>query len=263
MTNPQFTYYPGQVFFHGSTGRAMGTKFDALVRGLSESVSSRIWDEICAMVRGDEAVFDRYSPESEVFAVNKALEAGTPVRISEELEQAIVQSGLYRELTGGLFDITRRDFSALKLENHCLSCSAADTKLDFGGFAKGWTLGRIVQLLRKEGVVSAFLDFGMSSIYAMGQHPAGAPWQVELRSPYDGTLLDVFCLQDGALSISGNSPSYSAHIVDPRSGEPVRSRRLCSVQCADPLDAEVLSTAAMVCGGKLEIDDTVIKSYEV
>ena len=263
MTNTQFTYYPGQVFFHGSIGRAMGTRFDAVVRGLSESVSSRLWDEICELLRCDEAVFDRYSPESEVFAVNKALEAGTPVRLSATLEQALVQSGLYRERTGGLFDITRRDFSALKLEDHCLSCSTAGTKLDFGGFAKGWTLGRIVQLLRGAGVVSAFLDFGMSSIYAMGQHPAGAPWQVELRSPYDGRLLDVFSLQDKALSISGNSPSYSAHIVDPRSGEPVRSRMLCSVVCSGPLDAEVLSTAAMVCGGKLEIEDTVIKSYEV
>ncbi|MGM9791001.1 MAG: FAD:protein FMN transferase [Candidatus Cryptobacteroides sp.] len=241
----------------------MGTKFDILARGLSESVSSRIWDEICSLVSGDEAVFDRFSPESEVFAVNKALKAGTTVRLSEELEQALVQCALYRELTGGLFDITRRDFSAIKLEEHCLSSADTGTELDFGGFAKGWTLGRIVGLLRKEGVVSAFLDFGMSSIYAMGQHPAGAPWQVELHSPYDGRLLEVFSLQDRALSISGNSPSYSAHIVNPRSGEPVTGRRLCSVQCADPLEAEVLSTAAMVCGGKLEIEDTVIKSYEI
>ena len=37
----------------------MGTKFDALVRGLSESVSSRIWDEICALVRRFEDLFVR------------------------------------------------------------------------------------------------------------------------------------------------------------------------------------------------------------
>ena len=84
-------------------------------------------------------------------------------------------------------------------------------------------------------------------------------------------IAGIFIAKNNGLGTSSNALAAVVSLdVNPsielkvdKDEEAVRSRRLCSVQCADPLDAEVLSTAAMVCGGKLEIDDTVIKSYEV
>lgn len=49
-----------------------------------------------------------------------------------------------------------------------------------------------------------------------------------------------------ALSVSGNSPGYCGHILNPISGEACCDRRLVVARCPDPLDAEVISTAIMV-----------------
>lgn len=260
MTEGKFTYYPQQCFFHGSIAKVMGTRFDALVRGFSEGVSRRIWEEICSLMSLDEGIFDRFKPESEVSELNVNLKEKGYSSLSSELEAAIVKSGEYWSLSAGLFDITRQDFSKLRVENHRLYSEEKGIDLDFGGFAKGWTLGRIVALLKRNGAVSAFLDLGNSSIYAMGEHPAGAPWKLDLNSPYDGRLLDSFELKDTALSISGNSPSYNGHIIDPRSGQAQTGRLVCSVQSPDPLEAEVLSTVAML--EKIEYENVIIKRYE-
>lgn len=262
MTEGKFTYYPQECFFHGSIAKVMGTRFDALVRGFSEGVSRRIWEEICSLMSLDEGIFDRFNPESEVSVLNVNLKEKGYSNLNSELEAAIVKSGEYWRLSAGLFDITRQDFSKLSVENHRLYSEDTEIDLDFGGFAKGWTLARIVELLKRNGAVSAYLDFGGSSIYGMGLHPSGKPWQVELRSPYDGKHIAVFELEDKALSISGNTPAYGSHIIDPRSGNAQKERLLCSVVCEDPLKAEVLSTVAMIQGEAVEYSDCKIKRYE-
>lgn len=246
MTDASFKYYAQTDFFHGSIARVMGTRFDAIVRGLSESVSARIWEEMKAILENDESIFDRFSPQSELSKVNLSLKNGQAVALGEELAEAFRCACVYKEKTRGLFDISRRDLSLFTLENDILGCSTGDSSLDFGGFAKGWALKRIAGLLKHNGVTSAFVDFGGSSIYAMGAHPAGECWQVDLDSPFDGSRVDTFQLRDMALSVSGNTPAYGSHIIDPKSGRIVTGKIMSSVVCADPLQAEVLSTAAMI-----------------
>ena len=62
-------------------------------------------------------------------------------------------------------------------------------------------------------------------------------------------MLDVFALRGQSLSVSGNRPGYTGHIVDPRTGERLTGRLLAAVVSGDPLEAEVLSTAAFVAAG--------------
>ena len=71
------------------------------------------------------------------------------------------------------------------------------------------------------------------------------------------------------MSTSGNSPSYSGHIVHPVTGKPNHDRKLISVVSPDPLDAEVLSTATMIATDD-EISrindkfaDSIVKTYNL
>ena len=116
--------------------------------------------------------------------------------------------------------------------------------LDFGGFAKGYALERIKQLLIKETAGSALVNFGNSSILALGVHPFGDHWPVGLANPFrDGEEAYGFKLRDGALSISGHTPEHPRHIIDPGSGGYVARDGFVAVQGRSPLVAEVLSTA--------------------
>jgi len=81
----------------------------------------------------------------------------------------------------------------------------------------------------------------------MGHHPFGDAWTVSIENPFvTGQTVDEISLHDAALSVSGNTPSYSGHIVHPKSGKPEVEQKLVSVLIHDPLDAEVLSTTFLI-----------------
>ena len=67
-----------------------------------------------------------------------------------------------------------------------------------------------------------------------------------MPSPYDGREVERYTLRDATLSTSGNTPSYSGHIVNPLTGEPIEQRMMCAVVARDAIEAEVLSTAMMI-----------------
>ena len=95
-------------------------------------------------------------------------------------------------------------------------------------------------------VKNAFVDFGGSSIIGMGHHPYGDCWKVGFDSPETGVRLRDFRLYDSSLSTSGNTPSYSGHIVNPLTGVANRRKMAATVVAGDSLDAEVLSTVWMI-----------------
>ena len=139
----------------------------------------------------------------------------------------------YKHRTGGLFDISK-----------------GDRELDFGGFAKGYLLKELKSVLPQGGIKSAFVDFGGSSILAAGRHPYGDCWKVGVRDPFSGGVVREIELKDQSMSTSGNSPGYSGHIINPATGMQVEGRKMVTVISEDPLEAEVLSTAAMVAGAE-------------
>ena len=249
MENVRYTYYGEEKFFHSHADRIMGTRYDMIVSGLDDSASRTLWESIADLLRKGDAVFDRFSSESEVFKVNRSLSESGSSLLSPILGAQIKKCLDYSRRTSGLFDITRGHIDGIHLSEDLSSIETEDNavNLDFGGYAKGWALKGIVEILKAEGVESAFVDFGGSSIYAMGSHPSGNGWLVDLPSPFDAHTVASYALHDEALSTSGNTPWYTGHIVNPYSGEKEMSRALSTVRCSDPLDAEVLSTVYMIC----------------
>jgi thiamine biosynthesis lipoprotein len=123
----------------------------------------------------------------------------------------------------------------------------AGASVDLGGFAKGWTLDRLGELLRDAGVERGLLNFGGSSLLALGSPLDSAFWRIAV----DGG--PVLALLDTSASISSAygqvfevAGSRFAHIVDPRSGWPVQYRQRAIVISPDGATAEAWSKAVAV-----------------
>lgn len=235
-------YYPEERMAHGTIPYVMGTFFDLLFFGKTGDESAALWRGIRQLLLRLDNMMNRFAPDSEVSAVNRDLKNGT-ASLSDELATAVGLSLGYTARTEGLFDITRSSGSLLRLEGTVLECGDRGADLDFGGFAKGWALKRIAGLMEEAGVRQAFADFGGSSILAVGTHPYGDCWKVSMRN---GTHPEEFSLRDCAMSVSGNSPGYSGHIINPVTGEKVETDSVAVAIGPDALDVEILSTVMLV-----------------
>ena len=122
--------------------------------------------------------------------------------------------------------------------------------VDLGGIAKGWALDRMLPLLRERGIERALLDFGQSSVWALGAPPGAAGWRLLARGPDEGAL-GVLTLVDQALSVSGSLGQWVeiggrryGHVLDPRSGLALERRRQALVVAPNATLAEALSKGA-------------------
>lgn len=194
------------------------------------------------MVREEEKVFSRHLSESPVAGLNMTT---GPVKVGETLYFALELCEAMRKGTVGYFDIAAlssfRGRPAYKCipSDHSVVRNAPEVMLDFGGYAKGYALEKAVQMLRDAGVTSALLNFGNSSVAALGTHPLGENWNV---SPQRNPEM-VIRLRDSALSISGNGYSGKSHIVNPADGKTAVKNYDLGVTGKSALLCEILSTA--------------------
>ncbi|MEZ4411476.1 MAG: FAD:protein FMN transferase [Gemmatimonadales bacterium] len=123
------------------------------------------------------------------------------------------------------------------------------------GFVKGYSLRAVRDSLRAHGVHSAQVTFGQQ-VVVLGPTRTGGPWRLAIPSPEDNKE-EVFTLwlAGGSASTSSQSGRYVraagqtiGHILDPRTGTPVPGWGSLTVVAADPLRADVLSTALFVLG---------------
>lgn len=228
MLKNETTFLDDGSTFYGRIPLVMGTRLEMIATGSRKEVIVPVWDWLCIEAGRLDRMLNRFDPESEL---SKANAAGSFDSISPELEFLIMIAGRYKERTCGLFDISK-----------------GGDELDFGGFAKGYVLKGLKSVLERNGIAGAFVDFGGSSIMALGRHPFGDCWKVGVRNPFGGNVLSEMELRDQSMSTSDNAPGYSGHIIDPATGKAVTDRKVVTVIDDDPLEAEILSTAAMAAG---------------
>jgi thiamine biosynthesis lipoprotein len=234
--------------FHGSSKNIMGTRFDILIIGQNRLQSREIWDDTVSELQCLDWIFNRFDNTSETSKINREAILA-PVHVSPEMWYILKSCQIYYKRTFGLFDITLHDFSTVLMneDDHSVFFSKKDISLDFGGYAKGYALVKIKDLIRQAGVQHCFMDFGNSSILGIGRHPYGDSWKVSIENPYDrDEILNEISLKDMALSVSGNTPSYTGHILNPNSGTSVKEHKVVAITSENPLDAEVLSTVFII-----------------
>jgi thiamine biosynthesis lipoprotein len=226
----------------------MGTRLDALLFGQDQVHLCATWNNVVSELVRLQNMMNIFDPGSEIsILMKKALTA--PAGMSIELWEVLLDCRKYHELTSGLFDITLSDFNRIEFdpEQQTIFFHGYPIVLDLGGYAKGYAMKKIRNLLISSGLMQAFFNFGNSSVMALGKHPCGKPWLVGIDNPFSpGEQLGSVELFDNALSTSGNLPHRQLHIVHPHSGNYYTGKKVVSVLAGNDLEAEILSTALLL-----------------
>ena len=242
-------YYTSSGLYHVSLPLLMGTRLDVLLFGDDKQQLESVWDNAEKELRRLEKMLNRFDDASEVSKVNSNAQF-SPVQLSDELWAIVQDCYRYYELTDGCFDVTLLDFSKIIMEEESRSIffDKYGLSLDFGGYAKGYALKYVRKHLDDAGIKRALVNFGNSSVMALGTHPYGDSWPIGIEKPFTGTTVMTININDTSMSVSGNSPSNGQHIINKETTELVGGEIMVAVVSDDPVDAEVLTTAWIASG---------------
>jgi thiamine biosynthesis lipoprotein len=128
-------------------------------------------------------------------------------------------------------------------------------ELDFGGFVKEYAADRVAELCRRRGARHGLVDLG-GDLAIVGPHPDGRAWRVGVRDPRSPRrALGTLPVGWGGVATSGDyergmtaSGVRYGHILDPRTGWPVRGLAAVTVVAPHCLVAGTLTTMAMLRG---------------
>ena len=263
-----------------TTGQyAMGTLLEMQLHGSDAEALALAGQRGLREVTELEARLSRWDPSSDISRLNGA--TGSVVAVDEEVAALLNRALQLQQATEGSFDVTVGPLVQLWIEaaasdrlpsEEALAATRAKvgaarlvvlpqsrvvladgSRVDLGGVAKGYALDRVRAGLGPE-VEAALLSFGQSSSWAIGAPPGAPGWRLLARSP-DGGFAGVLTLRDRALSVSGSLGQWSeiegrkyGHVIDPRTGVPLVTRRQALVVSRDATDAEALSKAVLILG---------------
>lgn len=157
--------------------------------------------------------------------------------------------------------LERVGWRRIELAPQGLSKSVDGLRIALGAVAKGYAVDRVAQLLSQDGIDNFLVEIG-GEVYADGLNSGGVPWRVGIDSPVlsvlpGGRLRGVIEVSDLAVATSGDYRNYFetedgrlfSHIIDPRSGRPVRMPPASvTVTAEDCMTADGLATALFVMG---------------
>lgn len=259
---------------------AMASENEVQLYAATQSEARAAADSAIEEVRRIEAKYSRYRADSVVSRINAAAGLAT-VEVDAETVQLLDYADTCFKQSGGLFDITsgvlRRvwNFAAGKPPSHdavqallpligwhqverrhaSIALPHAGMELDFGGFGKEYAVDRAAFVLAERGIRHGCVNLA-GDLAVVGSHADGSPWGVGIRHPRaPGALLATLPLHSGAIATSGDYERYFeheglryCHILDPRSGEPVRGLRSATVSAPTCLVAGTATTIAMLKG---------------
>jgi thiamine biosynthesis lipoprotein len=261
----------------------MGTTVSITAHGEDRAhlmaATTRAFSELTRMDR----LLSVYRNTSEISALNRT--AGRePARVSDATGEILRRAKQFSALTEGTFDNTVEPLMNLwgfRTEGSVRSwptdkeladaqegvgwwrvevsddgwamLSHRRSQVDLGGIGVGYTVDRMGEILRREGVSSALINHS-GDILAIGAPPDTDGWPVAVPDPVDPyQLLVQLTLRDRAISTSSNRRSTRilqhatvGHILDPRTGKNPEGVLSVSVVAPTSTEADALSTALFV-----------------
>lgn len=228
-----------------------------------------------------EARYSRYRETSLLSQINRVAADGGRIEVDAETAGLLDYAATCHAQSAGRFDVTsgilRRawnfrvpklpepallerllehvGFEKLEWRPPWLAFPLAGMELDFGGIVKEYAADRVASVLRQAGAEHALVNLG-GDVRVVGSRADGGPWSIGIRHPRrPGELLLAVELREGALSTSGDYERCLVvegvrygHVLDPRTGWPVRFMASASVVAPLCVVAGSASTIALLEG---------------
>ncbi len=260
----------------------MDTRLRVELRADDRAQAEHAAAAVLRVVRRIDDVTNAHRPTSELSRINlEAPRAAVPV--SDELFRLLRRAQSFSRLTGGTFDITAAtvarlyDLSAGVLPDHAqlaahrpamgwshlelddigqtVRFAHAATRIDLGGFARGYALDLAVSWLQRLGIAHARVTVG-GDCRVVGDR-GGRSWSHAVRypgGPPDASVATLR-LEDASVATSHDPIARNAGdtrrqlpVLDPVTGRPARGTRSVTVVAPDGLTAQALRKHIAVCG---------------
>lgn len=260
------------------TSWALGADVSLTVLGLAPSQARRALDAAFAEIETVEQVMSIYRPTSQLSQLNRNRILKRPHRYLLEVLTVAAETS---RATGGAFDITvqplwqlhatakRRgtlptpaelaaaqrqvDWQQVKVTAEEVQLLKPVAAITLNGIAQGYALDRALAALKQHGATTALINTG--EIGSLGTKAHDDPWTTGIQHPREPDSFVAIADLDGrALATSGDyETNFSAdlrshHIFDPRTGTSPPELASVSIVAPTGLQADALSTAAMVLG---------------
>lgn len=242
----QYREFTGGQTIYYAWFESMHTRVDIVLCHLAKPGCDALCEWIYNELSRLAGLMNRFDSASELAKINMTA-ADRPVKMSEDIYK-VVSAGIDGyALTNGLFDITvhshnhyKEGIAAIEISepDRTIHFTHRDVQIDLGGIAKGYALDVVADYLLREGIDDFMINIGNSSICAHGNQPGGEGWQIALAGGGENYLLKNQCL-----SVSGNHPNNTKHIVHPSTGEYINATALCALTTLSGVEGEIRSTA--------------------
>lgn len=153
------------------------------------------------------------------------------------------------------------------IAGNTLTGTNTDLQLDFGGYAKGYGIDRLVEQLKAQGITNALINAG-GDLRAIGRAGDRA-WRIAIQHPDKEQPLAWFeAEEDESVFSSGdyqrrffNENKKYHHIIDPRTGYPTNNAKAVTVVHKSGAIADAAATALMVASADQWLD--IAKNLEL
>lgn len=266
-------------------GFAMGTVISQKVYGANGQATI---DETMERIKSLEALLTFNAPEGDIYQLND--NAGKKnVELDPVTLKIINKAQEVAELSNGAFDITIGpivkswgigteqerippkeelqkllplvNYRDLVVGENSAGLKKAEQMVDLGGIAKGYAGDEALQIYKKNGIKSAFINLG-GNVVTLGNKPDGSPWTVGIRNPrpQDAAsgqqIVGTVTVADKAVTTAGDDQRFFEkdgvryhHIINPHTGYPAQSDLMSVTLITDSsFNADAFDTAVFVLG---------------
>lgn len=248
------------------------------ILGATPRQATRALDAAFAELETVEQVMSLYRPDSQLCQLNRQRILNRP---HPYLVEVLLGAAVVSRLSNGAFDITVQplwdlfaarhkegrvpsdseisgaqrsvDWRAVDVREDCICLHAPVSSVTLNGIAQGFAADRAVAALRRYDIEHALVNTG--EIGSLGTKPCGEEWTVGVQHPRQrDAYVALAALKNRSLSTSGDyETTFSMdfaknHLFDPETGQSPRELASVSIAAPSAMQADALSTAAMVLG---------------
>ncbi|WP_372751919.1 FAD:protein FMN transferase [Labilibaculum sp.] len=262
----------------------MGSRFEITAVSSDKDKAQQAIQAGITEIQRIEDLISSWDPNSQTSAIVANAGIG-PVQVDQELFNLIRRSLKISRLTHGAFDISyasmdkiwkfdgsmtdmpdsatvaasvsKINFNNIILDakNRTVFLKEKGMKIGFGAIGKGYAANKALSLLSTMGLDGALVN-ASGDLISWGKDAGGKEWKIGIANPKNKEqIYSWLTISETAVVTSGNYEKFVefkgerySHIIDPRTGYPVKGLSSVSIICPDAELADALATSVFVLG---------------